>query len=299
MANNIIYIAFLLCAALATTAASAQTPMGDSLHYLCAKDTIFLELSGSQHDKYFYHYINKGQTVYSMARFYGLTPNDLYAYNPGLQNAALKIGQKVLIPLPNGAIRRYKDLGFEANQFAPIVYKIKKGDTLYGISKRVFRMEVEEMMRHNELDSFHVEVGQLLGVGWLSVHGIKDSIQARYQPTAKPVAAQTATEAHYLQELKKSGKGEAYEQGTAFWNKDDALLKKFTGLYAMHRSAPKGSYIRVLNPMNGRQLHLKVLGNFPYTSRYKKNVLVVLPPYVAQLLGARDESFFVKVWSVK
>ena len=76
---------------------------GDSTRYLLPEDTIFLQIGKYQH-KIFEHEIEKGQTLYSLAKFYGLSIDELYLYNPQLLDRVLSPYEKVSIPIPNRAI---------------------------------------------------------------------------------------------------------------------------------------------------------------------------------------------------
>ena len=109
---------------------------GDSLHYLTLKDTIFLSISPYQ-EKIFYHYIAPKQTLFSLSKFYGLTIDELYYYNPELKESIVSPGQAIKIPIPNKSIIRFKIKDFDDKKLIPICYIVKKGDTMYNISKRI------------------------------------------------------------------------------------------------------------------------------------------------------------------
>jgi hypothetical protein len=49
---------------------------GDSLRYLTPRDTIILSVSANE-EKIFEHKIVKGQTIFSLAKFYGLKMDEL------------------------------------------------------------------------------------------------------------------------------------------------------------------------------------------------------------------------------
>jgi len=69
------------------------TYTGDDTYYLLPKDSIFLNV-GILSEKIFQHKLAPGQTLFSLANFYGLTLTELYFYNPELKNNAYNIGQK-------------------------------------------------------------------------------------------------------------------------------------------------------------------------------------------------------------
>lgn len=81
------------------------------------------------------------------------------------------------------------------------------------------------------------------------------------------------------------------QRGVAAWRKD---LREKTDLYAIHRTAPVGSTILVSNPLINKSVYAKVISQMP-EDLYPDNVCVVVSPAVANLLGAVDAHFFVKV----
>ncbi len=259
---------------------------GDSLHYLTAKDTIFLGVDGFN-EKYLEHIIQPKQTLYSLARFYGLSVEELYFYNPGLKDQPVAPGMAVRVPIPNRAIRRYPTGNFSPKEFAPAFYVVKKGDTMYRISKVYFKMPVEDLMERNRLPDHTLREGQYLHVGWLSIHGVPDSLRAY---SGDPLSrSNNALRKIYQHEM--SGKKEYEHQGAAIWKTDS---REDSGLYAMHRFAPANSIIAVTNPMSKRTVYAKVIGRIPDTA-YKDEVVVVLSPLAAKALGAIDPRFFVRV----
>lgn len=81
------------------------------------------------------------------------------------------------------------------------------------------------------------------------------------------------------------------QRGVAAWRKD---IREKTDLYAIHRTAPVGSTVMVSNPLIKKSVYAKVISQMP-EDLYPDNVCVVVSPAVANLLGAVDAHFFVKV----
>lgn len=259
---------------------------GDSTRYLLRQDTIFLSIDGFG-EKIFEHRIEPKQTLYSLARFYGLSVEELYYYNPGLKEAHVSPGQGVKIPIPNRAIIRYKDENFKPWKYVPIYYVVKKGDTMYRISKTYFRMPVEEVMQRNGLQSETLKVGQCLEMGWMSVDGVPEEYR---DDGGNPLARQRG--ALYKIFLREQGNQKLKDQqGVAYWQKDS---KEDSDLYALHREGKMNDIIEVTNPMNHMTIYVKVIGKIPDTA-YGNDVVVVLSPLAAKTLGAKDPRFFVKV----
>lgn len=259
---------------------------GDSLNYLLPTDTVFLK-TGQFGGKYFEHSIAPKQTLYSLARFYGLSLEELYYYNKGLRENGIKIGAPVNIPISNRSIRRYLDKPQDAKNYAPIYYIVQKGETLYTIAKKKFRMPVETIMKRNELASYNLQAGQQLFIGWMNLAGVPlDPKETKGGPIAQRNAA--------LKKAYFKGKGdkkERLEKGVAFWEKTGDTNSDF---YALHRYAPIGAVIAVSNPMNNRTVYVKVIGRVNNRA-HGSDVKVVLSPLAVTLLGAKDPRFYAKI----
>ncbi len=262
----------------------AAQATGDSLRYLTPKDTVFLTIDGLG-DKFFDHKVERGQTLFSLAKFYGLSLAELYLYNPDLKEKSVTVGLGVQIPIPSRAIIRFKHKGFSEKEHVPVYYVVKSGDTMYRISKTYFRMEMDTILRRNQLTSESIRVGQTLHIGWMSISGIPPE----YREGSSAERGDRALETLYTRE-----KGHAKEQehsGMAVWQKESKMDYE---LYALHRTAKLNSIIQVYNPMTKATIYAQVLGRIP-ESAYNDNVILVLSPMAAKKLGAIDAQLFVKV----
>ena len=89
--------------------------------------------------------VGKGDTLYSIARKYGVSVNELIQYN-NLNNTVLSIGQILKIP------------GEEKT-----TYVVKAGDTLYGIARK-YNKTVEDIKSKNNLSNNVLSIGQILTI---------------------------------------------------------------------------------------------------------------------------------------
>jgi len=280
----------ILTILLAIHIASPAFSTGDSIHYLTLKDTIFLQIN-SFDEKIFQHRIEAKQTLFSLSQYYGQSLEEVFAYNPELRDRPLSMGQLVNIPIPNRAIKRYKNPGFKAEEHIPIYYIVQRGDTFYRIAKKHFKMPIDTLLQRNHKTSFVISPGEPIHVGWMEVKGIDET--QRVRRGGPEMVRNSKYRLRYMSA--KSGKREYSQQGVAFWQKDG---KKKTGMYALHRSAPINSYIAVTNPMKNRTIYTKVIGRIP-GNVYKDNVIVVLSSSAANMLGAKDARFFAKLRYLK
>jgi N-acetylmuramoyl-L-alanine amidase len=87
--------------------------------------------------------VKKGDTLYGIAKKYGLSVDELKKYN-NLNSSSLSIGQKIKIP------------SNEKNS-----YVVKSGDTLYKIAKNN-GISVSDLMSLNNLNNSNLSIGQVL-----------------------------------------------------------------------------------------------------------------------------------------
>ena len=92
--------------------------------------------------------VSKGDTLYSIAKKYNITVNQLKDYN-NLKTNTLKIGQVLKIPTKSD----------EASPYS--TYVVQKGDSLWSISRK-FNTSVNELKTLNNLSSNLLSIGQIL-----------------------------------------------------------------------------------------------------------------------------------------
>ena len=278
---------FLLVYAAPTFSQEIFKTTVDSLAFLNAKDTIIIYLDEFRQKK-ITHQIAKGQTVYSIAKFYGLSPLELMDFNPTLEESSLVIGSTLEVPIPLKAIRMKDYQWQDRMNFAPVFYEVAKNETMYTIAKKYFKMDIALLQQRNGLENYNISIGQKLLIGWLSTDGISEKL--RDKATAKWERGNLAYKKIYLREArtKKSKK----DIGMAQWLAKKGVGK--TSYYAMHNKAPMNSIIRVTNKLTNRIIYAKVIGRIPRT-RYDSNVKVVLSANAAKILNAIDYRFYVEV----
>lgn len=91
--------------------------------------------------------VSSGDTIYSIAKKYNLSVNDIIDYND-LSSTSLQIGKQLLIPV----IKQNNN-----------TYIVKAGDTLYTIARR-YGISVDELKNYNNLTSNNLSIGQRLNI---------------------------------------------------------------------------------------------------------------------------------------
>lgn len=266
---------------------------GDSLRYLTPRDTIILSVNSNE-EKIFEHKIEKGQTIFSLAKFYGLTMDVLRYLNPSLNFDVVSPRQSIKVLIPNRAIIRYRMPKFNPRIYTPVYYRVKKGDNLYRLSRVYFRMPEDTIKARAKIKEGSLQPGQLIHIGWMSPQAIPAEWHV-YKPI--PASLKKAVDLKKIFDAYAENKKfkENSHQGIAVWQKEAPAARNY---YALHDKAPINSVIEIYNPVTKRTVYAEVLGKIPATA-YSTNVVVILSPNTAKLLGAKDSNFFVKIKYIK
>jgi LysM repeat protein len=126
--------------------------------------------------RFTYHVVEKGQTLYSISRQYGLKPQDLIQYNESIgENMSVKLGQKIKIPSSAEAAiadaekpvvatpiktTRAEAVASADNNF---YHTVKKGETVFSIS-RMYGVSRDDLQAWNGIKELSIKVGQKLVV---------------------------------------------------------------------------------------------------------------------------------------
>ena len=104
-----------------------------------------------------YYTIKEGDTLYSLAKQYKVTAEQLRQKN-GLTTDSLKVGQQIIVPFKdvNGNFphveleEENKTEAATTDKTTKKVYTVKSGDSLWNVSK-TFGVSVEKLMKDNQL----------------------------------------------------------------------------------------------------------------------------------------------------
>lgn len=136
--------------------------------------------------------VEKGDTLYSISRKYGVSVSELRSFNNLSENEVIKIGQTLRIPEKESDKSASKDSSETTQQTSTqtqsetTTYVIEKGDTLYGIAKK-YNMKINDLLSLNSLTKDSViKVGQKI-----KVTSVKTTAVTK---TAETVVAETKKE---------------------------------------------------------------------------------------------------------
>lgn len=267
--------------------------------------------------KYLLHKVVPKESWSSVSRKYSVEIPDLQKANPGV--TTLKIGQIIQVPASTAEVSPVKPISSPKSNGKEVYHTVVKGETMYRISKQ-YGITVDELQKLNNLTGTTVSVGQKLIVSKgakpieikpepvvqqtpvevtdkpvenpvkePAVVNIPRSEEKIFKPDT-PVVSSTNSRSGSTEKDIKSGSAvdKISETGVAAWiTEGDLNQNKF---YALHRTAPVGTIIKVTNRMNNNSVFVKVVGVLPDTGD-NDNILIKITQAAAQRIGALDQRF--------
>jgi len=133
--------------------------------------------SPSSATEFYYHKVQKKQTLFSIAKQYGIAPNDVIRFNPESSNG-LKIGEILKIPVnpkitDNPAI--LAESSKSANFSGFLSHRVAADETIFGLEKQ-YGVTDEELLKLNPDLKNGLKIGMIL------------KIPEKQKITAKPIS---------------------------------------------------------------------------------------------------------------
>jgi LysM repeat protein len=271
------------------------------------RDSIGVEnLNGK---KVIIHKIESKETYYSLGRKYNISPQVIIAFN---KSQALHPGDIVKIPTQQNFTSpptSFSSSPEKAKAPKTKIHKVKVGETLYAIAEQ-YNMRVDDLKLLNNLNSNSIKIGEELKVVESDAVSLNPTLTKNkdnqtidnQNPTVTDVKNTVNKQIKYIDstdsqsqvEIPKNRYGitEVNEKGVAVWIDDNNL--DGTKSYALHRSAPVGTIMKITNPMTGRSVFAKVVGRFT-ENETTKDVIVVVTKAAADAIGTLDKRFLVTI----
>ena len=210
--------------------------------------------------------------------------------------------------------RRKNDSKSNANV---ITYKVQSGETLYRIALN-HNMNYNDLAKFNGLKSTSVQAGQIIKIpinNTVASNEVKEQTKAdsdninvnansnsnsnsnsssssSSNVNGNHSTAKNEIEHHNAYSYHESN-GNITEQGVATWIMESSISKN-EKFYALHRSAPMGTIIKVNNPMSNRSVFVKVVGVLPDTGD-NHDVLIKVTQSAARRIGIFESRFRVEI----
>jgi LysM repeat protein/rare lipoprotein A (peptidoglycan hydrolase) len=233
------------------------------------------EESTGKSTKVKYHTVAKGETLYRISKENDLTVDELKELN-NLTSNNVKVGQKLIVG---------KESSTSAVKSEPKAEVTKPKTNDIAVETPVKSVEPTVPTKTKNEEQYTKQVAE------------QETTKVRTEPikTAKvdtpSVYSNPGTSRNSVVEKDpKSGivTDRITENGVATWITDGELNQnKF---YALHRTAPIGTIIKITNRMNNNSVFVKVIGFLPDTGD-NANIIIKITQAAAQRIGAIDQRF--------
>lgn len=259
-------------------------------------------------EDYGFHYNHEfkaKETVYSLSKMFGTTPDEIFAINPGVNSSNINLGQIVRIPIRSRYIIVDNSRLKNERNYIPVHYKVQPKENLYRIARHYFNQPVKDLMAKNEMAGNDLSPGQSLLVGYISRDMRNYVAEQRERTDSINLIRKNNLLAENVDSKQHSVDGIMINEVTN--TQVEKILKKTrakamwdtkstdrSNLFVLHSSAKQNSYIELLNPMLDRKVFAKVVGKVP-ENIYPADVGIIVSPKVASMLGAKDAQFLVEM----
>ena len=251
------------------------------------------------------HSVEEGQTLFSIARKYGVGVNDIRAWN-ALGGQSIAIGQELIVYLDAPA-GNANATTLDANKYE--LHTVKEGETLYAIA-RAYDVPVDELRKRNRLAGEGIRFGQTLIIrdkGLAGVAPVVPVVEITPPPTP-PVRRARMSRSQALEAERQRFEDIKEEEDKTLESIETETEMGFASVIeggsntrkylALHRSAPVGTVLRVRNEMNDMSVFVRVVGKLPDTGvNDKVNIRLTQAAY--EKLGGINERFPVEISYLK
>lgn len=247
------------------------------------------------------HTVTEKETLFSIAKLYGLTIDELKQLNQ-LSSSSLSVGQQLTVKKGNGSAATpvVKNTP-PATQSIKGVHTVAAKETLFSLSRQ-YNISVEQLKQWNNLAGNELKLGQNLFVVQPENSGVQTTTTTTITEQLTPVVKATETPAQpmpttpvvtapiKISEGYKDGK-EVRETGLAELIEGTQGNRKYL---ALHRTAPIGTILKIKNQMNDREVFVRVVGQLPETAGNDK-LVIKISKSAYDRLSAIDAKFMVEV----
>jgi LysM repeat protein len=217
------------------------------------------------------HTTKKSETLYSIAKKYDVSVAAIKEWND-LKSDTLHPGQKIIIRKNESTGKYVMDPVKPEKEKTELKPELVR-DTLNNSGK-----EEKQIKPVNSIDRSPVMAPKIQ---------LPDSNSNKSGNAVKAPAKKDEKK-----EIFANGKKEVSETGVAAWIEDEDINPN--KYYALHKSAPVGTIIKITNRMNSRALFVKVIGKLPSTGD-NEGIIIKISKASAEKLGVLDQHFQVQL----
>ncbi len=234
------------------------------------------------------HTVAKGETLYHIATANHVTVAELKKLN-NLKSNAVAVGQKLKL----GAVSGGEVMPAVEVVVKPVVKPMETSPEKAAVKTTVKESEGDisgEKEVVNQVKEADEKAPVPRPVFVKPTTTKEDTVKPAKSETPSIYSSPGTSRSVFTEKDLKSGASvdKIVETGVATWVVDGELNQnKF---YALHRTAPVGTIIKVTNRMNNNSVYLKVVGMLPDTGD-NANVIIKITQAAAQRIGALDQKF--------
>jgi len=258
--------------------------IGQTLKIPYKNTAVAIATSETSNKKNKEHIVESKETLFSISKKYNVSVDDIIKFNPGIENG-IKEGQTVKIPVENTTVSSSENQSQIAKSGK--IHNVEPKETLFGISKK-----------------YGVSVDALKQANPDLINGLKEGMELTIpsKVETKEVPAKNNTSSTKEKEEVKNetvinssnnSKGEfkkVTENGIAELMESRLDSPKF---HALHKSAPTGTIVQVVNESNGQKIFVRVIGKLTDTSDSK--VIIKISQKAMERLEASDKRISVSL----
>lgn len=167
-------------------------------NYLFAQNST--EIKGTGRGLFLEHIVARGENLYSIGRMYNVQAKEVASYNHLQFESALIVAQNLKIPLDKN---NFIQTAASTESFVPIYHTVARGEGLYRVSLNYNKVPLDLLKKWNHLQSYAVNAGVPLIVGYLKVDKNQSSLRQTAQPETNLTITPTSKEEKPVE--KKSG----------------------------------------------------------------------------------------------
>ena len=172
-------------------ASSSSTSTGAAVEVSSVSQIVMSVVTSTPDESgYLYHEVQEGQTLWTISEAYGVTIEELQAWNNLNDSTALSLGEKLLIPA-TGAATPTPQVELTvlptADASGKFYYEVKEGDTLSKIAD-LWHVSLSNIYLQNGLDE-----SSTIGLGWKILIPVTATVTPMPTNTPTPTLVPSAT----------------------------------------------------------------------------------------------------------
>jgi len=255
-------------------------------------------------DIFYSHIYDKGISIYSLAEVFHVEPEKVLRINKFNPTQPNNDGKIVKIPVRKDLLITNPGERKKQGQYLPVYYTVKKGESLYRISKQYFDTDVKTLLLLNNKDNQDIKTGEKLLIAWLPVNTIKkpEPLKTTSYPiksTSKGNNKQDILADEPKKELKEKLSSDDHvtiikyylSDVIGMWDRSPIESKSY---FVLHDEARPGTMMDIYNPMLKKHIKAKVLGKIS-SGTYHDDIELIISSAIAKDLGILDVRFKVNI----